>query len=174
MLIVVSHGRARMMATRTKARDADLHASDAYRWALSQADALRAGRHAEFDLAHLAEEIEALAIGIRSAVRSRTRTIIELLLELRAFAAQPLRHGWRRTVRVQRSELRDDLTASFRQQLEDDLARLYRDARANAADDLRSHGETAAAEALQAECPYRLDQILGDWLPEMAAARPSS
>ena len=70
------------MATRTKARDTDLHASDAYRWALSQADALRAGRPAELDLVYLAEEIEALAIGIRSAVRSCTRMIIEHLLKL--------------------------------------------------------------------------------------------
>jgi Domain of unknown function DUF29 len=69
-----------MMATRTRARAADLHASDAHLWALSQADALRAGRLAELDLAHLAEEIEALAIGIKSAVRSRTRTIVEHLL----------------------------------------------------------------------------------------------
>lgn len=154
------------MATRTKSRDADLHASDAYRWALSQADALRAGRLAELDLAHLAEEVEALAIGIRSAVRSRTRTIIEHLLNLEHSPAQEPRHGWRRTVRVQRSELRDDLTASLRRELEDDLVALYRDARDNAADDLESHAEAAAAGALPVECPYTLDQIAGDWLPE--------
>ena len=153
------------MATRTKARDADLHASDAYRWALSQADALRAGRLAGLDLAHLAEEVEALAIGIRSAVRSRTRTIIEHLLKLEHSPAQEPRHGWRRTVRVARSELHDHLTASLRRELEDDLADLYRDARDNAADDLKSYGETAAAQALPEECPYGLDQITGDWLP---------
>ncbi len=162
------------MATRTKARDADLHASDAYLWALSQADALRAGRLAELDLAHLAEEIEALAIGIRSAVRSRTRTIIEHLLKLEPSPAQEPRHSWRRTVRVQRSELRDDPTASLRRQLEDDLAGLYRDARDNAADDLRSYGEAAAAAALPAECPYILDQIASDWLPEGTEAAPKA
>jgi hypothetical protein len=160
------------MATRTKARDADLHAADAYRWALSQADALRAGRLAELDLAHLAEEVEGLAIGIRSAVRSCTRTIIEHLLKLEHSPAQEPRHGRRRTVRVQRSELRDDLTASLKRELEDDLADLYRDARDNAADDLKSHGETAAAEALPAECPYTLDQIAGAWLPEGSEATP--
>ena len=161
-----------MMATRTKARDPDLHASDAYLWALSQADALRAGRLAELDLAHLAEEVEALAIGIRSAVRARTRTIIEHLLKLEHSPAQEPRHGWRRTVRVQRSELRDDLTASLRRQLEEGLAELYRDARDNAADDLRSYGEGVAAAALPAECPYSLDQIAGGWLPEGATAAP--
>jgi hypothetical protein len=159
-----------MMATRTRARAADLHASDAHLWALSQADALRAGRLAELDLAHLAEEIEALAIGIKSAVRSRTRTIIEHLLKLEHSPAQDSRHGWRRTLRAARSELRDDLTASLRRQLAEDLAELYRDASANAVDDLLSHDEAAAAQRLPAACPYSLDQIVGDWLPGDAKA----
>jgi hypothetical protein len=154
-----------MMATRAKARAADLHASDAYLWARSQADALRAGHLAELDLAHLAEEIEDLAIGIRSAVRSRTRRIIEHLLELEHSPAKEPRHGWRRTARTARSELRDDLTASLSRELENDLVALYSDARENAADDLRSYGGTAAAQALPAECPYSLEQIAGDWLP---------
>lgn len=159
-----------MMATRTKARAADLHGSDAYLWARSQADALRAGRLAELDLAHLAEEIEALAIGIRSAVRSRTRTIIEHLLKLEHSPSQEPRHGWRRAVRAARSELRDDLTASLRRELERDLAALYSDARDNAADDPTSYGEAGAAQALPAQCPYSLDQIAGDWLPEARSA----
>ena len=75
-------------------------------------------------------------------------------------------------MRVQRSERRDDLTASPRRQLELGLAELYRHARDNAADDLRSYGESVAAEALPAECPYSLDQIAGDWLPEGATAAP--
>jgi hypothetical protein len=154
------------MATRVKGRPGDLHASDSYRWALSQAEALRAGRLDDLDLAHLAEELEALAIATRSAVRSRTRTIIEHLLELQHSPAAGPRHGWRRTVRVQRAGLRDDLTATLRRQLEDDLGELYRDGRANAADDLQSHGEPAAADALPDDCPYGLSQILSDWLPE--------
>jgi hypothetical protein len=31
---------------------------------------------------------------------------------------------------------------------------------------LRDHGEDAAAGALPANCPYSLDQIAADWLPE--------
>jgi hypothetical protein len=67
---------------------------------------------------------------------------------------------------VQRSELRDDLTPTLRRELEQDLADLYRDGRENAADDLQSHGEPAAANALLWDCPYSLAQILSDWLPE--------
>jgi hypothetical protein len=158
------------MATRVKAGSADLHASDSYRWALSQAEALRAGRLEDLDRAHLAEELEGLAIATRSAVRSRTRTIIEHLLKLQHSPAADPRHGWRRTVRVQRSGLRDDLTPTLRRQLEDDLADLYRDGRENAADDLQSHGEPAAADAMPRDCLYSLDQILGDWLPDAPKA----
>ena len=158
------------MATRVKARPAELHASDSYLWALSQTEALRAGRLEDLELAHLAEELEGLAIATRSAVRSRTRTIIEHLLKLQFSPAAEPRHGWRRTVRVQRSGLRDDLTPTLGRQLEEDLADLYRDGRETAADDLQSHDEPAAADALPRDCPYSLDQILGDWLPEAPKA----
>jgi Domain of unknown function DUF29 len=159
-----------MMATGVKARPADLHAADGYLWALSQAEALRAGRLDDLDLAHLAEEVEGLAIATRSAVRSRTRIIIEHMLKLQHSPALDPRPGWRRTVRVQRSELHDDLTPTLRRQLEDDLADLYRDGRENAADDLRSHGESTAADTLPSACPYTLDRILSDWLPEAPKA----
>jgi len=157
------------MATRVKARSAELHASDPYLWALAQAKALRAGRLDDLDLAHLAEEVEGLAIATRSAVRSRTRTIIEHLLKLQHSPATEPRHGWRRTLRVQRSQLLDDLTASLRRELEEALKDLYRDARENAADDLRSHGKHAAADALPLDCPYTLEQILSGWLPDSPA-----
>jgi len=158
------------VATRVKARSADLHASDSYLWALSQTEALRAGRLQDLDLAHLAEELEGLAIATRSAVRSRTRTIIEHLLKLQHSPADDPRHGWRRTVRVRRSELLDDLTPTLRRQVEEDLEGLYRDARDNAADDLRGQSELAAADALPAGCPFTLDRVLGDWLPDAPKA----
>jgi hypothetical protein len=153
------------MATKARASPAQLHASDPYLWALSQAEALRARRIEDLDHQNLAEEIEGLAIATRSAVRSRTRTIIEHLLELQYSPAIGPRHAWRRTLRVQRSELLDDLTVSLRRELEDDLVNLYRDARENAADDLRSHGEHAAADALPAVCGYTIEQVVSGWLP---------
>ena len=115
-----------------------------------------------------------MALATRSAVRSRTRTVIEHLLKLQHSPALDPRHGWRRTVGVQRSELRDELTPTLRRQLEDDLADLYRDGRENAADDLQSHGGPAAAAVLPRDCPYGLAQILSDWLPEAPKARPAA
>lgn len=157
------------MATRVKTEAARLHDSDFYLWARDQAEALRAGRFDELDPNNLAEEVDGLAATVRSAVRSRTRTIIEHLLKLEYSPAAAPRHGWRRTVRVQRQELADDLTPSLRRELADDLAALYRDGRDNAADGLRELGENEAADALPSDCPYALDQILGDWLPERSA-----
>lgn len=153
------------MATRVKVKAAKLYESDFYLWALAQAEALRAGRLEELDLENLAEEVEGLATGVRSAVRSRTRTVIEHLLKLEHSPASDPRHGWRRTIRVARRELDDDLSPSLRRDLDNDLAGLYRDGRENAADGLREFGEHGAADALPTSCPYALDQILGDWLP---------
>jgi hypothetical protein len=154
------------MATRVKVRAAELHGRDPYLWALDQVEALRAGRLDDLDLDHLAEEIEGLAISIRSGVRSRTRRIIEHLLKLEYSPAVHPRHGWRRTLREQRSRLRDNLTPSLRRLIEDDLEQLFLDARENAADDLRSRGEDAAAAWLPAKCAYTVQQIEGGWVPD--------
>lgn len=54
---------------------------------------------------------------------------------------------------------------SLRPEIEDELAELYADARALAEGALRDHGETKAAEALPATCPYSLDRVTSDWLP---------
>jgi hypothetical protein len=162
-----------VVATKLRAREAGLYEADFHVWALQQAEKLRAHRLDELDVANLAEEIEGLAIALRSAVRSRTRTIIEHLLELEHSRAEP-RHGWRRTLRIQRKELADDLSASLRAQLSDDLEQLYADGRENAADDLRAHGEHGAAAALPATCPYTFEQIASDWQPQEPQAPASA
>jgi hypothetical protein len=161
-----------VVATKLRAGRAELYEADFHVWALQQAEKLRAHRLDELDVANLAEEIEGLAIALRSAVRSRTRTIIEHLLE-HSPAAEP-RHGWRRTLRIQRKELADDLSASLRAQLSDDLEQLYADGRENATDDLRAHGEHGAAAALPASCPYTLEQIASDWQPQEPQAPASA
>ena len=73
-------------------------------------------------------------------VRSRVRTIMELLLKLEHSAASEPRAGWERTIRRERADLAEDLERS--------LARFYEVARIGAAAALRAHGEDAAAHAL--------------------------
>jgi hypothetical protein len=153
------------VATRVKPTAQILHDEDFYVWTRTQAKLLRAKRFDELDLANLTEEIEDLGGALERAVRSRVRLIIEHLLKLQHSSAKDPRLGWRATVRVQRSELLNDLTPSLRRHLADNLSDLYARARHDAEGSLRDHGEQDAADALPATCPYTLDQITGDWLP---------
>jgi uncharacterized protein DUF29 len=153
------------MATRIKAEPSGLYERDVYAWSKEQAALLRGRRYADLDLEHLIEEIEDVGGSLYREVRSRVRMIIEHLLKLEHSEATEPRAGWERTVRTQRADLTDDLTPSLRPRIEANLARFYETARIEAAAALRHHGETAAADALPATCPYTLDQITGDWLP---------
>lgn len=153
------------MATRVQTRSADLYEQDFYAWTREQAMLLRAGRYDELDLEHLTEEVEDLGGSLYRSVRSRIRTIMEHLLKLQHSPATEPRGLWRDTIHAQRADLEDDLTASLRRRVRSELPKQYARARAAAARSLRRYGETAAADALPASCPYTLDQIVGDWLP---------
>jgi Domain of unknown function DUF29 len=153
------------MATRLNTRASDLYERDIYAWSKAQADLLRAGRFADLDLEHLIEEVADLGESLKRSVRNRVRTIIEHLLKLEYSPAQDTQAGGRATVRRQRVRLRDALTPALQPEVENDLARLYEDARGLAEGALRDHGEHAAAEALPETCPYSFDQITGDSLP---------
>jgi hypothetical protein len=154
------------MATRIKPKADNLYEQDLYAWSRAQADLLRAGRFAELDLEHLIDEIEDVGGALKRSVRNRIRTIIEHLLKLEHSPATEPRAGWRATVRSQRVRLRDVLTTTLRREAESELAALYTDARGLAEGGLRDHGEHAAADTLPETCPYNLDQIASDWLPQ--------
>ena len=154
------------MATRIKPTDAHLYEQDFYAWAKAQADLLRAGRYADLDLEHLIEEVDDLgevpeALGPKPHPHAHRAPF-----EARALAPRDPRSGWYDTVLAQRSDLLDEFTATIRREIEPTLPNLYDRARQNAATSLRKHGEHAAADALPATCPYTLDQITGDWLPQ--------
>jgi hypothetical protein len=151
-------------------RAASLHEGDFYAWTRDQAQALR--RLAELrpneaiDFPHLIEEVEDLGKSQRVAVRSQAARLIEHLLRLEYSPAAEPRGGWLDTAIDARRELRYRLSPSLRRDLGARLARLYEDARQDAARRLRLHGEIAAAEGLPATCPYRLTQLLDeDWYP---------
>jgi hypothetical protein len=158
------------MAVQVKARWSELYEQDLYAWSEAQADRLRRRRFAELDLEHVVEEIEDVGGSLYREVRSRTRTIMEHLLKLEHSAAAEPRAGWERTIRRERADLAEDLTPSLRPRIERNLARFYQTARIEAAAALRAHGEPAAADALPTTCPYTLDQITGDWLPNQAGS----
>jgi predicted DNA-binding protein YlxM (UPF0122 family) len=153
------------MATRIKPAQTELYKEDFYVWTQRQAELLRARRFEDLDLEHLVEEVEELGDTKRSAVLDNARAVMKHLLKLQHSPATDRRNGWRATVREHRSRLEIELTPSLRQILQEEMSRVFRNARKSAADSMRDHGEAAAADALPETCPYAPDQITGDWLP---------
>jgi Domain of unknown function DUF29 len=147
-----------------------LYEEDFYAWTRDQAQALRrfaAGRpNVALDFPHLIEEVADLGIGQRDAVRSQVRRIIEHCLKLEYSPARTPRTGWYETTIQARTEIEDKITPSIRRGLPKRLPRLWLQARRDTAAALRLRGEPEVADALPAECPYRLADLLRhDWCP---------
>ncbi len=115
---------------------------DFFAWADEQAGLLRAGRLAEADIVHIADEIESMG---KSEKRELVSRLTVLLLHLLKWRFQPaLRsHSWRNSVRVQRitlaSLIRDN--PSLMSVRPDTVAEAYRIAR------IEAEGETGIPEA---------------------------
>ncbi|MGA2045992.1 MAG: DUF29 domain-containing protein [Roseiarcus sp.] len=106
-----------------------LYDEDFYAWSNEQAALLRAGRLAQADIAHIAEEIESMG---RTEKRELIGRLTVLLLHLLKWRLQPGKRtaGWEASVRVQRNRLADHLddNPSLRPLLPAALAAAYRDA----------------------------------------------
>jgi len=149
----------------------ELYEEDFFAWTRSQAKELRRFARSRpnlpLDLGHIAEEIEDLGMSERSRVVSFVRLIIQhFLLATHSPTAEPRRH-WLDEVDEFRSQIEDKLTPTIRRRVEADLDALYGRARRNAARKVGRYGELGAAAALPETCPYTLEQILGDWEPDL-------
>jgi hypothetical protein len=134
-----------------------LHERDLALWAEGQARALAERRAAALDWDNLAEEIESLGRSERREIRSR---LAVLLLHLLKWERQPERrkYGWRSTIMEQRSMIAESIADSpslgaYPAQV---LPWAWRVAVARASEE-----PGLPAEALPAECPYTLAQVLG-------------
>jgi hypothetical protein len=150
----------------TKAKHArvrgSLYETDVVAWAESQAEALRAGRFDDLDLENLAEEIGDVSRREAEALESHLETLLMHLLKWRHDPDHRSR-SWEGTIRVARHKtaklLRD--SPSLRPRLPALVEDAYPAAR------IRAGVETGLAEqTFPAACPFSLDQITGDWLPE--------
>jgi hypothetical protein len=151
--------------------DGPRYDDDFYAWTQYQAQVLRAlhTRDNRFDREHVAEEIEDLGKSERDAVRSQVRRILQHFVKLAYSPAADPRFDWMNSIIDARATLEDKLSPTLRRDIEERLGRLYTTARKQAAMDLETHREHAAAASLPAECLYTLDQILAeDWYPEPA------
>lgn len=149
---------------------ADLYERDFYAWTRAQARELRrlasTRPNVPLDLPRVAEEIADLGKERRDALRSWVRRVIEHLLLLEHSPSREPRAHWEGEIATFRNELRDRLSATLRRDLQRRLPLLYQDARRVAERKMGRRAEGPAAERLPVECPYSLDQILGDWWPE--------
>ena len=150
--------------------DPELYEADFYAWTKVQADRLRrlqAERaNLDLDLPHLAEEVEDLGKAERNLLRSQLRRILEHCLKLEWSPTPEPRRSWRLSIVEARIEISDHMTATLRRDVEGELPRLHEQARRLARQALIENGETDAAAALPADCPYTLDQLLDDdWYP---------
>ena len=148
----------------------ELYEEDFFAWTRAQAKELRRfGRsqpNLPLDLEHIAEEIADLGTNRRDSLRSWARRIIEHLLLLEHSRAHEARRGWMEEVLNFRSEIDDRLSATLRRDLRRQLPRLYSRARRDVHKKLELYGEIDAAARLPVQCPYMLDQILGDFWPD--------
>ena len=136
-----------------------LYDTDFAEWSARMAELLRAGRLAEVDLEHVAEEIEDLGKRDRWAVSSQ---MLRLLLHQMKRRIQPEREtaSWRRSIVNSQERIAHRLkdSPSLVGYLEQELNDIYVRAARGAV------FETGVKPAsLPDRCPFTLDQLLGEF-----------
>jgi hypothetical protein len=151
-----------------------LYEADFYAWTRQQALALR--RFAKtrpnlpLDLEHIAEEIQDLGKSERDAVYSLARQIMQHLLLIEHSPAIAQQQHWMDEIDEFRAQVNPKLSATIRRHLRRDLGEVYGNGRRVVGRKMRRYGEDLAADALPAECPYTVEQVVGDWLPQTGPA----
>jgi Domain of unknown function DUF29 len=136
---------------------------DFYAWSIEQAALLRAGKLAEADIAHIAEEIDSMG---RSEKRELVNRLTVLLLHLLKWRFQPGLRGnsWRLSIEEQRYRLEDHLgdNPSLRSQLDVAVRDAYRLAL------IEAERETGLARStFPPVCPFAFEQAMNvDFWPE--------
>ena len=139
-----------------------LYDRDFYAWSRQQTELLRAGKLAQADIEHIAEEIDSMG---RTEKRELISRLSVLLLHLLKWRYQPDKRGpsWEASVRVQRYDIEDHLddNPSLKPLLPQALASAYRRAT------LEAVAETGLSGSTFPElCPWTVEQALdGEFWP---------
>jgi hypothetical protein len=135
-----------------------LYETDFYAWTQAQARELRrfarTRPNAPLDLAHIAEEIRDLGKSDRDAILSLSQQILQHFLLIEHSAALEQRTHWMDEIDEFRTRMKRKLSPTIRRHL-------------------KRHGEVQAVASLPAECPYSVEQVLGDWLPNEGPLSPA-
>jgi hypothetical protein len=157
-------------------RPEQLYESDFYAWTQAQAKELRRFARTRpnlpLDLAHIAEEIRDLGKSERDAVFSFSQQILQHFLLLEHSPAVEQKRYWMDEIDGFRIRMKRKLSPTIRRHLKRELPELYADGRRVVARKMRRYGEEQAAAALPADCPYTVEQVLGDWLPGEGPLNP--
>jgi hypothetical protein len=153
----------------TGAQPEQLYEADFYAWTRAQAKELRrlarTRPNAPLDLAHIAEEIQDLGKSEYEAAFSLTQRIVEHLLLIEHSPATDQRLHWSDEIDDFRDRIDRKLSPSIRRRLKRELADVFARASRRVRRKMERYGETGAAASLPAQCPYTLEQVLGEWLP---------
>jgi Domain of unknown function DUF29 len=160
-----------MSATRPE----QLYDADFYAWTQAQAKELRrlarTRPNVPLDLAHIAEEIRDLGKSEYDAAFSLVQQILQHFLLIEHSPATDQRIHWADEIDEFRDRLERKLSPTIRRRLKREFADACARARRRVQRKMARYGETRAAAALPEDCPYTLDQVLGDWLPRDGALR---
>jgi Domain of unknown function DUF29 len=156
---------------RTTIPPSRLNEADFYAWTRQQGMELRrfakTRPNVPLDLEHIAEEIRDSGKGERDGVFSSAQRIIEHLLLIEHSPAAGERLQWADEFDAFRDQVKRKLSPTIRRHLRRDLGQVYADGRRLVERKMRRHGEERAAAGLPTNCPYALEQVLGDWFPEV-------
>ena len=151
-----------------------LYDTDFYAWTRQQATELRRFARTRpnlpLDLEHIAEEIQDLGKSEHDAVFSLAQRIVEHFLLIEHSPATDQRLHWADEIDGFRDQMKRKLSATIRRHLRRDFGEVYADGRRIVERKMRRYGEEQAAAALPATCPYTVEQVLGDWLPDTGPA----
>lgn len=143
--------------------NSSLYEQDFYAWANEQAGLLRAGKLAQADIEHIAEEIESMG---KTEKRELVSRLVVLLLHLLKWQFQPGRRGasWQATIRLQRRDLTRHIrdNPSLKANLDEAISYAYGNAIIEAV------GETGLLEGtFPTACPWSFEQMMAeDFWPE--------
>jgi hypothetical protein len=153
-----------------------LYEQDFYAWTQAQAKELRRFARTRpnlpLDLAHIAEEIRDLGKSEYEAVFSLVQRILQHFLLIEHSPATDQRLHWSDEIDAFRDQIDRKLSPTIRRQLKREFEEAFARARRRVHRKMHRYGEEHAAAALPPECPYTLEQVLGEWLPREGAICP--
>jgi dsDNA-specific endonuclease/ATPase MutS2 len=139
--------------------------TDFLRWTQEQSALLRAGKWAELDQEHIAEELEDMGREQKLALQSLLRQILLHLIKLQYSPASAPRSKWTEEIIEFRdqAQARIDATPSLKHHAPELFDKAWQQARRAAQRTFELHGEQVSVPDI---CPYSIEQALDpDYFP---------